>query len=346
MPALVNAHTHLELSWMAGHVPSSSSMPTWAGQLMMLRAAVRDPPASAAENAVRDARAAGTSLVGDVSNTLGAYRPLADSGLSAALFRELLGFNAPDPARAVESARAQLAAVVPVERVRPTLAPHAPYSVSPDLFRAIAAAAASGPLSVHVAESEEEVQFLRDGTGAWRDLLGRMGAWNDRWMPPGCGPVAYLDRLGLVSNRLIAVHCVQATADELRRLGAAGATVVTCPRSNRWTGAGTPPIEAFYASGARVAVGTDSLASVQNLSVFSELAEVRRLAPSVPAARLLESATRHGADALGFGRDLGTLEPAKRADLIAVRVPPGTDDVEEYLVGGIEQDDIIWLDGK
>lgn len=346
LPGLVNAHTHLELSWMAGLVPPSASMPAWAAQLMTLRATVGDEPMAPAEAAIRGARAAGTSVVGDVTNTLGAYGPLAASGLSGAVFRELLGFKTADSARVVEEARAQIAAVAPVGRLRLALAPHAPYSVSPELFKAIGDACGSGPFSVHLAESAEEIRFLREGTGAWRDLLGRLGAWNERWTPPGCGPVEYLDRLGLVSSRLIAVHCVRATPGELRHLAAAGATVVTCPRSNRWTGAGAPPVDAFYGAGVRVAVGTDSLASVEDLSVFAELAELRRLAPSLPAARLLESATRDGAEALGFGRDFGTLDRGKRADLIAVRLPPGTDDVEEYLVGGIEPDAIRWLSNE
>ena len=344
LPGLVNAHTHLELSWMQGLVPPASSMPAWAAQLMALRGRAGDEPVAPVVDAIRDARAAGTSVVGDVTNTLGAYGPLADSELAGAIFRELLGFNSPDPVRSVEHAREQLAGLTSSAWLRTSIVPHAPYSVSPELFKAIAGTAGGGPLSIHLAESAEEIQFLRDGTGAWRELLGRLGAWNDRWTPPGCGPIEYLDRLGLVSNLLMAVHCVQATHDELRRLAGAGATVVTCPRSNRWTGAGAPPVEAFYASGVRVAVGTDSLASVENLSVFAELAELRRLAPAVPAAELLESATRHGAEALGFGRDFGTVEPGKRADLLAVRVPPGVDDVEEYLVGGIEPDAITWLD--
>jgi aminodeoxyfutalosine deaminase len=343
LPGLVNAHTHLELSWMAGRVPPSDAMPAWAAALVALRQTLAMDPEPPIEVAVRDARAAGTSVVGDVTNTLGAYGPLLDSELAAAVFHEVLGFNAADPWRVVESAQQRIGELLAVAWLRPSIVPHAPYSVSPELFRAIASAG-HGPLSVHVGESADELQFLRDGTGAWRELLGRLGAWSDRWAAPGCTPVEYLDRLGLVSERLLAVHCVQADHGELARLAAAGATVVTCPRSNRWTGAGTPPIEQFYASGARVAIGTDSLASVEDLNLFAELAAVRRLAPSVPAGRLLASATRHGAEALGFAADFGSIEPGKRADLIAVTVPGGVEDVEEWLVGGVEPDAIRWLD--
>jgi cytosine/adenosine deaminase-related metal-dependent hydrolase len=107
---------------------------------------------------------------------------------------------------------------------------------------------------------------------------------------------------------------------------------------------GSPPIERFYESGVRVAIGTDSLASSPDLSIWAELSEMRRLAPSVPARRLLESATRQGADALGFGAELGTLEKGKRAELLAVTVPDEVTDVEEYLVGGISAAAVRWLE--
>jgi cytosine/adenosine deaminase-related metal-dependent hydrolase len=77
--------------------------------------------------------------------------------------------------------------------------------------------------------------------------------------------------------------------------------------------------------------------------VFAELATMRALAPSVPAASLLESATREGARALGFDSEYGTIEPGKRARLLAVTVPPGTGDVEEYLVTGIQPEQIRWI---
>jgi 5-methylthioadenosine/S-adenosylhomocysteine deaminase len=92
-----------------------------------------------------------------------------------------------------------------------------------------------------------------------------------------------------------------------------------------------------------VAVGTDSLASVEDLNVFSELQMMRELAPAVPARRILESATRSGADALGFGDELGTIEPGKRAELIAVDVPADVVDVEEYLLSGIRPLDVRWV---
>jgi cytosine/adenosine deaminase-related metal-dependent hydrolase len=343
LPGLVNAHTHLELSWMRHQVPPSDSMPAWASRLMSLRRGAAGDPAAPIADAIREARAAGTALVGDVTNTLAAYDALADSDLAAAVFREILGFNVPNPEQMVTDAKAQLETLMPLAWLRTSVVPHAPYSVSPALFRAIAGAAGDRPMSVHVGESSDEMQFLRDGTGPWRELLGRLGAWNHRWQPPGCGPVEYLDRFGLVNGRLLAVHGTQLEDGELARLAAAGATVVTCPRSNRLTGAGTPPVDRFYTSGVRVAIGTDSLASVEDLNLFGELAEVRRLGPGIPAARLLESATIRGAAALGFASDYGSIEPGKRADLIAVRVPHTVEDVEEYLVSGIEPDAITWL---
>ncbi len=360
LPGLVNAHTHLELSWMRGRVPPGDAMPAWAARLIAERRTYevqgvqgvqKEPEAFSAEDrrlavvaAIAEARASGTALVGDVTNTLDAYAPLAESGLSAAVFFELVGFRTAGPDALVAGASQRLAALPQHDCLRAAIAPHAPYSVSPGLFHAIAAVAGSRPLSVHLGESAEEMRFLRDGTGPWRDLLERIGVWSPDWAPPACGPVDYVQRLGLLNDRLIAVHGVQFGDAELRSLEACGATVVTCPRSNRWTGAGVPPIRRFYESGVRVAIGTDSLASVEDLNMFNELHEVRRLAPGVPARQILRSATLDGATALGFGSELGSIAAGKRAELIAVRVPAGVEDVEEYLVGGIQPADISWLD--
>jgi cytosine/adenosine deaminase-related metal-dependent hydrolase len=353
LPGLVNAHTHLELSYLHNRVPPASQFVTWIRGVMSARREQPDPEApailDAVDRAIAGAIACGTAVVGDITNTLVTIPRLMQSPLAAMVFYELIRFNAsapPDADAVVQKARAELLARRPDGHVRGSLAAHAPYSVALALFRAIKHAVdrePQAPWSLHLAESVDELEFLQRGTGAWRALLEAVGAWDESWSPPRVSPVRYLDDAGLVDARLVAVHGVQMTPVDLRTLAARGATLVTCPRSNAHTGAGTAPIEAFYEAGVRVAVGTDSLASAPDLSVFAELAVMRALAPAVPAASLLESATRQGARALGFDADYGTIEPGKRAKLLAVDVPAGTDDVEEYLVSGVTPDRIQWI---
>jgi cytosine/adenosine deaminase-related metal-dependent hydrolase len=272
---------------------------------------------------------------------------LRDAAMPAQIFYELLRFNVSDPESMTREARAKADAAASADGdVRVSLAPHAPYSVSPALFTAIRTDLDAHPgqvTSVHLGESAEETEFIRRGVGPWRTLLEELGVWTDAWTPPGTSPVAYLEQLGFLDRRVLAVHGVQFDGDDLDRLRARDMTIVSCPRSNQYVGVGPPPLEAFYAMNVNVAFGTDSLASAPDLNVFAELAEARQLAPRVPARTLLDSATRRGAVALGFEDHLGTLEAGRRAQLIAVRIPSDVNDVEEYLVSGIEPPDIQWL---
>jgi cytosine/adenosine deaminase-related metal-dependent hydrolase len=351
MPGLVNAHTHLELSYLRDEVAPASEFVTWIRGVMAARRRWPDPSApeilGAIDAAIEESEAAGTALLGDISNTLVTFGPLTRSTLAAVVFYELIRFNAPDPRGFVDAARRQIDALVPTERVRASLAAHAPYSVAPLVLRALRTAIDSDPFvpgSVHLSESREEVEFILTGGGPWRTLLEEIGAWDPAWLPPGVSPVQFLDNSGFLDSGTLAVHGVQMTADDLARLAARGATLVTCPRSNGHTGAGAPPITEFYVSGVHVAVGTDSLASAPDLNVFAELATMRALAPSVPASLLLDSATHQGARALGFDADYGTIEPGKRARLLAVQMSHDALDVEEYLVSGIDPAQLRWLE--
>jgi len=351
MPGLVNAHTHLELSYLRDQVPPASQFLSWIRVVMHARRRFPDPfdPVilSAARAAMAEAISAGTAVFGDISNTLVTVPLLIEAEVRAHVFYELLRFNATDGASIVRDARAALDRLPTCPRVRVSLAPHAPYSVAPTLFGAIRAeldATPDGRSSVHLGESPEEVEFLQDGIGAWRTLLEELGVWTDAWRAPGCSPVAYLDDLGFLDGRVLVVHGVQLAGEDLARLRALGITLVSCPRSNRYVGVGSPPLDAFYAFDLDVAFGTDSLASVADLNIFGELAEARRIAPRVPARRLIESATLKGARALGFDDEFGRIERGKRAALIGVRVAEGVQDVEEYLVSGIEPAMIEWLD--
>jgi aminodeoxyfutalosine deaminase len=349
LPGLVNAHTHLELSWMRGRIPETDDFDGWIRRIIELKheaVAHGDAVAAAIDEAIREARAFGTVAVGDITNTLATAGPLRAHGMAGIVFHELLGFRSEDAESLMQDATARLQNEAASDFLRHTLAPHAPYSVSPALFGLIRAALQRVPFSrssVHLGESAAEIEFLKSGTGPCRTGLERMGKWEPSWVTPRCGPVEYLDRMGFLDDRVLVVHGVKFVAAELKRLAALGATVVTCPRGNIRTGAGTPPLEDFYESGVRLAVGTDSLASVPDLNLFAELEEMRRLAPALPARLFIESATIQGARALGFDADLGTIDSGKRDVLIAVQLDGYVPGVEEYLVSGIDAAQISWI---
>src|SRR5262249_9715984 len=155
------------------------SMDAWIRKLMTVRRAGppggNDAVLQSARAAAATMRATGTVLVGDVSNSLTTPVVISDAGLRGVVFHELLGFNHPDPAGAVREAREKTSEVFfpesgkKIPEVISGVVAHAPYSVSPALFRAIAGVEQSTPLSVHLAESGEEVEFLRTGRGPIRD---------------------------------------------------------------------------------------------------------------------------------------------------------------------------------
>jgi cytosine/adenosine deaminase-related metal-dependent hydrolase len=340
LPGLVNAHTHLELSFLEGRVPPASAMPAWIQSMIRERLAPRDETAAGAaiERAIASMMASGTVLVGDITNSLAAVGPLRAAGMAGVIFHELTGFAPADPVGQVAAAWKR------VDEANPTssenccansVVAHAPYSVAPELFRAIAGARGREPLTVHTGESPEEIAFLRSGGGPFKELIEQIGKWNPDWTAPGCGPIEYLDRCGYLQPGMLAVHGGHLSIDDLARLRGAGGVIVTCPRSNVWVGAGVPDVAEFYRLGLPVAIGTDSLASVDSLNMFDELAAVRRAAPSIAPSKILESATLTGAVALGRGAEFGSLETGKRAELVAVPTASvAADDVEEYLVSG------------
>lgn len=364
LPGLVNAHTHLELSHLAGRVDPAPDFVTWVRAMLGARLAAQTTVGgviAAVCEAISGAVAAGTVAVGDIGNTDAAIGPLAASTLSGVHFREALGFRAADASRIISEARigAMAAHARLVEagctRLQASVAPHAPYSSSAPLIEALAQGQPrtwfsseehppSPRSSIHLAESTGELEFLMHGTGPFRSLLADLGAWDDEWSPPGSGPVAYLQQLGALHRDLLVVHGTQLTRPELDVLAEVGSTLVLCVRSNAWVGAGVPPVGDAVASGVRLAIGTDSLASVEDLNLFAELAALRRVAPEVPAATLLRAATWGGAQALGC-RTLGYLGPGASSRAL-VRVPPaGVPDVEEWLVAEAgDTSELRWLD--
>ena len=323
LPGLVNAHTHLELSWLRGRVPPAAELRRLDQAAVRRRAAAAsssaDDPAVLDAARRRRARRARAGTVGGRRHQQLARDRRADSRRRPARRRVSRAARVQRRRRRDRSTRraaiGDAAAALAADRCACRCAPHAPYSVSPELFRAIrdeVDRSAVPITSVHLGESAGEVEFLARRQRAVAGMLRLVGSMPRRTgQPPGCGPVEYLDGLGVLDARTLVVHGVQLTTRALDRLAAIGCTLVTCPRSNQWVGVGVPPVRRFYASGVRVAVGTDSLASVEDLNLFSELKTMRWLAPAVPARPLLESATLRGRrGARASATSLGSIEAA------------------------------------
>ncbi len=191
--------------------------------------------------------------------------------------------------------------------VRTALAPHAPYTVSDEALGRIVTYAAelNVPVHMHVHETEAEV----------RESVARTGV----------RPLTRLERLGLLSPQLMAVHMTQVEQHEITMLAAQGVHVLHCPESNMKLASGFCPVARLAAAGVNVALGTDGAASNNDLDMFGEMRSAALLAKAVagdasvvPATAALRMATLNGARALGMEELLGSLVPGKAADVVAV----------------------------
>jgi cytosine/adenosine deaminase-related metal-dependent hydrolase len=334
LPGLVNAHCHLELSHLAHRVPFGSGFVPWIEGVVASRGLFGEEVVrSAAGAAVRFLEERGTAAVGDVSNALGHLDLLAASRLSAVAFLELLAWDPGKADSALCWAEERLAAVAPTLRpgLDVRLAAHAPHSCSPALLRRLVER--GGLAAIHLAESPDETAFLSNGSGDWPAFLDRRSLGHVAFSPPAVSPVRYAEGLGLLHSRLVAAHGVQVDAADRAVLSRRGVHVVLCPRSNRNLGVGTADLPALLAAGVRLALGTDSLASVETLDVLEDAALLHRSFPSVEPAAIVRMATLGGAEALGFD-ELGAIAPGRRAALAFGPAASSPVEPYEFLLSG------------
>jgi 5-methylthioadenosine/S-adenosylhomocysteine deaminase len=311
VPGLINCHTHLELTHLAGR-SSATEFSAWIKEIRELKdAATADEFTAAAERGLRQCWAAGVTTVADTGSTGAALRALARLGGRGIAYQEVFG---PDPARldrSMDELRTALDALAPFATATQRLgvSPHAPYTVSEPLYRAVAALARERrlPVALHLAESEAETRFVHDGTGPFADMHHRRGI---AVTPHHGSPVELVRDTGHLTPDTLCIHCVQVDDLDIALLAASGAAVAHCPRSNTAHGHGRAPLAALRAAGVRVGLGTDSVVSVGDASLWAE-ADAAGLSGD-DAVRAL---TLDGARALNWDGEIGSLEVGKAADL-------------------------------
>jgi len=317
VPGFVNAHSHLEYAVYGGFGDGLGDFAEWITLHIQRKARIEwDAYVDIAKLGAAQCLATGVTTVGDCSYSGATAVACAELGLRATVYLEVFGA---DSARALEhfAEIRDRAAAAFTTRVRTGVSPHAPYSVSIELYEACAELGL--PLATHISESPAEVAYLLTGEGAWGDYKDLLVA------SPGKTGTYLLAENDLLGPNVVAAHCVVLDQDEIGLLASTGTGIAHCPRSNAALGCGVAPLAELRAAGARVGVGTDSPASAPSFDFFEELrsvvlsARARAARPDVlSAGEALELGTLGSARALGLDREIGSLVAGKRADLAVV----------------------------
>ena len=329
MPGLVNVHTHLELTPLR-HLLEGLDFAQWIRTLTHLRRTELSDPADVEVGArigIAEGLLRGITTYADTSDT-GApvMRAMTAMGVRGVVYKEVFG---PDPKQCDASIAALRDAVrdlraLATDKVHLGVSPHAPYSVSKQLFGAVAeyAIAEQLPMAVHVAESAFEEALLTRGEGPFADI------WRSRGVDPAGAharsSVALLHESGALRAKPLIIHAVRVDAADIALLKAHDCAVAHCPVSNARFGHGTAPVRALLDAGIRLGIGTDSVASNNRMDVLDESRVAHLMActrerswRALPASEALWHATAGGAAALGLWDGLGTLAVGAPADLCA-----------------------------
>ena len=324
IPGLVNAHTHLDLTHI-GPRPfhADAGFMGWVDEIRRSRAAEPGAIRAAVTRGIELSLAGGVVAVGDIAGapqgvpSLEPWQAIRDSALKGVSFLEFFAIG-----KGEERGRERTAATLDSEEieaasgVRLGLQPHAPNTVSAESYAwACRRARSQGlPLATHLAETLEEREFVGRGRGMQRDLLERLGLWDERAAAAvghGHSPVRHL-RPVLEQNRFLLAHVNDASDEDLAILAATGQSVAYCPRASEYFGnparLGPHRYREMLERGITVALGTDSIVNLPPSTVapdsegVSVLDEMRLLwtRDGVDPLLLLRMATIHGARALGL----------------------------------------------
>lgn len=328
-PALINAHTHLELSHLTAltESPLDTTFTGWIDRLLHLRGhlgATGEQAEQAARRTAEHQYHTGVSVLADIGNTT-INRSLAAAFPGRLLpFTEYLGLAE----RTLTKNEQRLAQ----ENDATLCSAHAPYSTHPHLLcRLKERARALGHIfPIHTAEPASEGEMIREGRGEMVEFIRQRGFWDDSFVPRGNGgTIHYFHGLGLLDSKTLCIHAIHVTGEEIQIMAGEGVKVCLCSGSNQFLRTGTPPVRAYLDHGILPALGTDSLASNPHLSLWREMRILIEAHPTVKASEIFRMATLGGAEALGLERYLGTLTAGKEADLLVMPLPADVEHEEQ-----------------
>jgi 5-methylthioadenosine/S-adenosylhomocysteine deaminase len=336
-PGAINAHAHL--GFRREDKPPGGPFSDWLRELISKLPEKETWTPEAAANSAREALEAGTTYMAESSPYGECLPQLAGSGMAGTVFAEFFpadfpGSSPEERVNAIFEKARQLREGLP-PRVDCQVSVHSPYTVDPE-SAALAARRArdeGSVLAIHLQESPEEVEFVREGTGG---LAGIFGA--NTWGGRGVSPVRFFEEAGVLAPNVVAAHLATAVSEQdIETLSRAGVAAAHCPRSNEYLNCGVSPVPEMLRRGARVGMGTDGLWSGPSMNIFEETLFAVGL-HGFDGRTGLGLATLGGARALGIDGETGSLEAGKWADLAIVEAAPSGEhpetEVLEAAAGG------------
>lgn len=325
LPGFINAHTHLELTDAHGLVAGPTPLIPWI-EAMLSTGIHHDVQrqAHSVRNGVQKSLLSGVTCLVDICHNNAAWRFLQPAPIRSICCAELLAigkstkFSPQNVAPSWEQFQS-------TDRLRMGLAPHAPTTTQPQVYLwAVEQSRHNGwLLTTHLAETPEEVQFTKTGSGDWREMLERRNVWNDSIQIPHCSPVEYAKQLGLLAAPALLAHVNYLDDQDMAMLTGGRASVVFCPRASAYYGHKGHRFAEMLDRGVNVCLGTDSLASNYSLSILDEMRYLYRQNPALAPATVMAMATTNAARAIGWDGQIGSICPGKFADLVAVPLPKG-----------------------
>lgn len=366
MPGFVDLHTHLEYSVFRG-VVDDLPYSQWKMEVQRREAFLNEQDwADSAVLGAIEAIRSGITTVADITDTGASVSAAQDAGLRGVIYREVSTMDASAVERVMAEAQDDMRAWearVDSSRLAVGIAPHSPYTCHPTLFKAVADALGTSErhVAIHLAGSRDEYDFVKYGSSRLGQDFRTQSGWADEaWMPTGVSPVRYVYQWDVLDlPNVMAVHCVHVDSADIEILRRANVSVAHCPRCNAKLGMGVAPLGEFKTHKLRVGIGTDSPASNSTIDFFEEMRVGLLVQRGLngeqgfyTAESFLRIATLGGAEALKLDGLVGTLEPGKRADVIAVdlsksyQVP--TQNPYGALVHTCNQEDVLMtmVDGR
>jgi aminodeoxyfutalosine deaminase len=318
-PGFVNAHCHLELSHMKGMIPTHTGLQEFVKQIVALRQAEPEAIQEAIVNAEAEMMANGIVAVGDISNTLDTLTQKAKHNLAYYSFVELYDL---DPTRAADKIIAGLEIQKQFQEncVRASLVPHAPYSVTNELWNLLSAHFGIHTISLHNQETPDENDFFKTKTGSFLGMYERTKVNLDFFEATGLSALQSVLPIFKNAHHGILVHNSFTSAEDIQAVHAAmnNAFWCLCPNANQYIEQTMPPIELLRSEKAKLVIGTDSYASNWSLNVLDELKTIQQHQPQIPLAEMLGWATINGAQALQMDKHLGSFEKGKQPGVVLI----------------------------